>query len=113
VGKLPLKAEPQGKRSEGEKTGRKLTVYNPQKGRLETMDPVVSQTNTTKFDTCQTPRAIKMLTDIDGNLVITENGKKKVENQAKCCRRTTGSSSSGLQLIHKKKVMLPRFLSCA
>jgi len=67
---------------------------------------VVSETNTTKFDTCQTPRAIAMLTDIDGNLVITEDGKKKVENQAMCRRRTTGSSSSGLQTIRKKRVML-------
>jgi hypothetical protein len=36
----------------------KLTVYNPQKGRLETIDLVVSETNTTKFDTCDTPGAI-------------------------------------------------------
>ncbi len=52
----------------------KLTVYNPQKGRLETIDLVVSETNTTKFDTCDTPGAIEMITDIDDNLVITETG---------------------------------------
>ena len=41
----------------------KLTVYNPQKGRLETIDLVVSETNTTKFDTCDTPGAIGIITD--------------------------------------------------
>ena len=50
-----------------------ITVANPQKGRLETIEVTVTETNTTWFDDCVSPRDIYRITDLDGNLLITEN----------------------------------------
>jgi hypothetical protein len=50
-----------------------ITVANPQKGRLETIEVTVTESNTTWFDDCVSPRDIYKITDIDGNLLITEN----------------------------------------
>jgi len=50
------------------------TVYNPQKGRLETIDVEFTATNTTWFDHSEAPEAIAMITDHDGDLLITEQG---------------------------------------
>ena len=50
-----------------------ITVANPHKGRLETIEVPVTETNTTWFDDCVSPRDICKITDIDGNLLITEN----------------------------------------
>jgi len=48
------------------------TVYNPQKGRLETLDVALTQDNTTWFGNCQNTHDVSMITDIDGNILISE-----------------------------------------
>jgi hypothetical protein len=48
------------------------TVYNPQKGRLETIDAEFTKDNTTWFETYRTPRDIWMITDFQGGLLIRE-----------------------------------------
>lgn len=50
----------------------KITVYNPQKGRLETIDVEFTEKNTTWFDKYRSPRDIYMITDIDGGILIRE-----------------------------------------
>jgi hypothetical protein len=49
----------------------KITVCNPQKGRLETIDIVVTENNTTWFNQCRTTGDIRMITDFDGGLLIS------------------------------------------
>jgi len=51
-----------------------ITVYNPQKGRLETIDIQITEENTTWFDNCEDADDIHMITDIDGGLLIREYG---------------------------------------
>ena len=50
----------------------KMTVCNPQKGRLETLDIEFNENNTTWFNECRTGRDIRMITDLDGGLLISE-----------------------------------------
>lgn len=50
----------------------KMTVCNPQKGRLETIDIQFNENNTTWFNECRTARDIRMITDLDGGLLISE-----------------------------------------
>jgi len=50
------------------------TVYNPQKGRLETIDVEFTASNTTWFDLSEAQGDIAMITDLDGDLLITEQG---------------------------------------
>lgn len=45
------------------------TVYNPQKGRLETLDVVISEENTTWFSYSRNS-SVTMITDWDGGLLI-------------------------------------------
>lgn len=47
-----------------------ITVYNPQKGRLETIDVVFTEENTTWFYNNKTIRDIAMITDFDGGMLI-------------------------------------------
>ena len=48
-----------------------MTVYNPQKGRNETLDIMIDKTNTTWFDdTCLDLDDIYMITDINEGLLI-------------------------------------------
>ena len=49
-----------------------ITVYNPQKGRLETMDVDFTKDNTTWFINCINPHDVSMITDIDGGILIRE-----------------------------------------
>lgn len=49
-----------------------LTVYNPQKSRLETIDAEFTQDNTTWFSNCRNTRDVSMITDIDGDILIRE-----------------------------------------
>ena len=49
-----------------------ITVYNPQKGRLETIDAEFTKDNTTWFGNCRSTRDVSMITDIDGNILIRE-----------------------------------------
>ncbi len=51
-----------------------IKVYNPQKGRLETIDAEFTKDNTTWFSSCKNPHDISMITDIDGNMLIREFG---------------------------------------
>jgi len=47
-----------------------ITVYNPQKGRLETIDAEFTKDNTTWFSGCRNTRDVSMITDIDGDILI-------------------------------------------
>ena len=49
-----------------------ITVYNPQKGRLETIDAEFTKTNTTWFSKYRDNHDISMITDIDGDILIRE-----------------------------------------
>ena len=48
------------------------TVYNPQKGRLETIQVEYTQENTTWFDNNARKENIYMITDFDGGMLIKE-----------------------------------------
>ena len=46
------------------------TVYNPQKGRLETLDVEITEENTTWFRYSRNISSITMITDWNGGLLI-------------------------------------------
>jgi hypothetical protein len=50
----------------------KITVYDPQKGSLETVDVEFTNDNTTRFSNCRNARDISMITDFDGDILISE-----------------------------------------
>ena len=50
------------------------TVYNPQKGRLETVEVEFTTGNTTWFRQCGNAGDISMITDLDGDMLISEVG---------------------------------------
>ena len=50
-----------------------VTICNPQKGRLETIEASMNETNTTWFDGCLQTDDIYTITDIEGDLLIKEN----------------------------------------
>ena len=52
-----------------------LTVYNPHKGRLETISVELTADNTTWFDNCEKPDDIVMITDFNGDLLMTGRGR--------------------------------------
>ena len=49
-----------------------MTVCNPQKGRLETIDVEITEKNTTGFDNSMDNEDIYMITDFKGGLIIKE-----------------------------------------
>ena len=49
-------------------------VYNPQKGRLETIDAEVTDKNTTWFDNFMDDEDIYRITDFEGGILISEFG---------------------------------------
>jgi hypothetical protein len=51
-----------------------ISVYNPQKGRLETIDAEVTDKNTTWFDNCMDDEDIYRITDFEGGILISEFG---------------------------------------
>ena len=51
-----------------------MTVYNPQKGRLETIDAEFTDENTTWFDNCIDDEDISMITDFQRGILISEFG---------------------------------------
>ena len=51
-----------------------MTVYNPQKGRLETIDAEITDENTTWFENCWKESDIYTITDFEGCLLIKEFG---------------------------------------
>jgi hypothetical protein len=50
------------------------SVYNPQKGRIETVNVEFTNDNTTWFSNCRNARNISMITDFDGDILISEFG---------------------------------------
>ena len=50
-----------------------VTAYNPQKGRLETIEAVFTEDTTTWFNVTRNPNSIKMITDLNDDLLITDN----------------------------------------
>jgi len=52
----------------------KITIFNPQKGRQETIDIEFAENNTTWFNEYRTVRDISMITDFDEGLLISEFG---------------------------------------
>ena len=46
------------------------TVYNPQKGRLETINIDFTDKNTTWFDECEDSHGIFSITDLQGGILI-------------------------------------------
>jgi hypothetical protein len=48
-----------------------ITVYNPQKGRLETIKAEFTKDNTTWFSNYRNNHDISMITDIDGDILIS------------------------------------------
>jgi prophage tail gpP-like protein len=48
------------------------TVYNPQKGRLETINIEFTDENTTSFDDCEDSHGILSITDLQAGILITE-----------------------------------------
>jgi hypothetical protein len=51
-----------------------MSVYNPQKGRLETIDAVFTDENTTWFDNGTQSDDVYMITDFEGDLLIRDLG---------------------------------------
>ena len=51
-----------------------MTVYNPQKGRLETIDAVFTNENTTWFENGVDDHDVSMITDFEGDILISESG---------------------------------------
>ena len=49
------------------------TIYNPQKGRLETIDITFTDENTTWFDEADCSSDITLMADFEGGLVIADN----------------------------------------
>jgi hypothetical protein len=49
-----------------------ITVYNPQKGRLETIKAEFTKDNTTWFSNYSNNHDISMITDIDEDILISE-----------------------------------------
>ena len=52
-----------------------VIAYNPQKGRLETITAHFNEGTTTWFDGTRSPESVRMITDLDGNLLITRDGR--------------------------------------
>jgi len=48
------------------------TVYNPQKGRLETIEVEFTNDNTTWFSQCKNADEISMITDFAGDILISD-----------------------------------------
>ena len=51
-----------------------ITIANPQKGRLETIDIDIRDDNTTWFEDCRNDDDIYTITDFEGCLLIQKNG---------------------------------------
>ena len=51
-----------------------MTVYNPQKGRLETIDVEITDENTTWFENHKNDQDIYTITDFKAGIIIKELG---------------------------------------
>lgn len=52
-----------------------VTAYNPQKGRLETIEALFTENTTTWFNSTRNPNSIRMITDLNDTLLITDNSR--------------------------------------
>ena len=52
-----------------------VTAYNPQKGRLETIEALFTEDTTTWFNSTGNPNSIRMITDLNDNLLITDDSR--------------------------------------
>jgi hypothetical protein len=52
-----------------------VIAYNPQKGRLETITVHFAEDTTTWFDGTASPESVSMITDLDGALLISRDGR--------------------------------------
>lgn len=50
-----------------------MLVYNPQKGRMETIDAEFTKDNTTWFGNYRNNHDVAKITDIDGGILISES----------------------------------------
>jgi len=50
-----------------------ITVYNPQKGRLEAIKAELTKDNTTWFSKCRGNHDISTITDIDGDILVSKS----------------------------------------
>ena len=48
-------------------------MYNPQKGRLETINVEFTNDNTTWFSQCRNANDISKITDFEGDMLVSEN----------------------------------------
>ena len=78
-----------------------MTVYNPQKGRLETIDTVLTDENTTWFDNCAESHQIHMITDFDGDLLIREFGYAYPVRIHNTCRADIGFDQRKAEKLKK------------
>jgi len=51
-----------------------ITIANPQKGRLESIDIEFTDENTTWFEDCEKDDEVYMITDFEGFLLISQFG---------------------------------------
>jgi len=49
-----------------------MTIYNPQKGRLETIGAEFTKENTTWFSNYRSASDVRMITDINGDILISQ-----------------------------------------
>ena len=56
------------------------TIYNPQKGRLETIDFTFTDKNTTWFDEVDDKSDITLIADFEGSLVIADNSHSRLSS---------------------------------
>ncbi len=49
-----------------------VTAYNPQKSRLKTIEALFTEDTTTWFNSTRNPNSIRMITDLNDNLLITD-----------------------------------------
>jgi hypothetical protein len=78
-----------------------MTVYNPQKGRVETIDTVFTDENTTWFDHC-TDGDIYMITDFEGDLLIREFGYTYPVRIYDMCRADIGFDQKKAQKLKNR-----------
>ena len=78
-----------------------MAVYNPQKGRLETIDTVLTEENTTRFDHCAEGHEIYTITDFEGDLLIREFGYAYPVRIYNLCRADIGSDQRKAEELKK------------
>ncbi len=78
-----------------------MTVYNPQKGRLETIDTVFTEENTTWFNNCAEGHEVYTITDFEGDLLIREFGYAYPVRIYNTCRADIGFAQRKAEELKK------------